>query len=85
MFHNPAAKLAAEGTAILYISHKLGEESGRCGDAATILSWARRSPNLHAARGERAHMAELMVRTDAERAARERPPRRARLLLENRD
>jgi len=53
-------KLAAEGTAILYISHKL-EEIRRLCDAATILRLGRKVASCTPRDVSAAHMAELMV------------------------
>ncbi|MBF9046107.1 ATP-binding cassette domain-containing protein [Rhodobacterales bacterium LSUCC0031] len=59
LFHT-LRKLAAEGTAILYISHKLEEIRTLC-DAATILRLGRKVGECTPAAVTAAHMAELMV------------------------
>jgi ABC-type uncharacterized transport system ATPase subunit len=58
LFHT-LRKLSAEGTAILYISHKLEEIRTLC-DAATILRLGK-GRDLHAPRGVGPQMAEMMV------------------------
>jgi ABC-type uncharacterized transport system ATPase subunit len=59
LFHT-LRKLSAEGTAILYISHKLEEIRALC-DAATILRLGKVVATCTPARGVRAQMAEMMV------------------------
>ncbi|WP_439136711.1 ABC transporter ATP-binding protein [Roseicyclus sp.] len=59
LFHT-LRKLAAEGTAILYISHKLEEIRTLC-DAATILRLGRKVGECTPRDVTAAHMAELMV------------------------
>ena len=59
LFHT-LRKLAAEGTAILYISHKLEEIRTLC-DAATILRLGRKVGACTPREVTAAHMAELMV------------------------
>ena len=59
LFHT-LRQLAAEGTAILYISHKLEEIRTLC-DAATILRLGRKVGECTPAAVSAAHMAEMMV------------------------
>jgi len=59
LFHT-LRKLAAEGTAILYISHKLEEIRTLC-DAATILRLGKKVGECTPREVTAAHMAELMV------------------------
>ncbi|PWK59361.1 ABC transporter ATP-binding protein [Roseicyclus mahoneyensis] len=59
LFHT-LRKLAAEGTAILYISHKLEEIRALC-DAATILRTGKKVSTCTPREVTAAHMAELMV------------------------
>ena len=59
LFHT-LRKLAAEGTAILYISHKLEEIRTLC-DAATILRLGKKVATCTPREVTAAHMAELMV------------------------
>jgi simple sugar transport system ATP-binding protein len=59
LFHT-LRKLAAEGTAILYISHKLEEIRALC-DAATILRLGKKVGECTPREVTAAHMAELMV------------------------
>jgi simple sugar transport system ATP-binding protein len=59
LFHT-LRKLAGEGTAILYISHKLEEIRALC-DAATVLRLGRKVAECDPRAATAAHMAELMV------------------------
>lgn len=63
-------KLAAEGTAILYISHKLEEIRALC-DAATILRLGRKVGECIPREVTAAHMAELMVGKSLSQPARD--------------
>ncbi|MDA0924610.1 MAG: ATP-binding cassette domain-containing protein, partial [Proteobacteria bacterium] len=63
-------KLAAEGTAILYISHKLEEIRTLC-DAATILRLGRKVGECTPRAVSAAHMAEMMVGKSLARPARD--------------
>jgi len=67
-------RLSAEGTAILYISHKLEEIRTLC-DTATILRRGRKVATCTPGATSAAEMAELMVGKSPSRPARaERPP-----------
>ena len=68
LFHT-LRKLSAEGTAILYISHKLEEIRALC-DAATILRLGRKVAECAPRDVTAAHMAELMVGTSLSAPAR---------------
>jgi simple sugar transport system ATP-binding protein len=68
LFHT-LRKLAAEGTALLYISHKLEEIRALC-DAATILRLGRKVAECTPREVTAAHMAELMVGTSLSAPAR---------------
>ena len=69
LFHT-LRKLAAEGTAILYISHKLEEIRSLC-DAATILRLGRKVGSCTPRAVSAAHMAELMVGKSLSQPARD--------------
>ncbi|WP_438974585.1 ABC transporter ATP-binding protein [Roseicyclus sp.] len=69
LFHT-LRKLAAEGTAILYISHKLEEIRTLC-DAATILRLGRKVGACTPRDVTAAHMAELMVGKSLAKPARD--------------
>ena len=69
LFHT-LRKLAAEGTAILYISHKLEEIRTLC-DAATILRLGRKVGACTPREVSAAHMAELMVGKSLSQPARD--------------
>lgn len=69
LFHT-LRKLAAEGTAILYISHKLEEIRTLC-DTATILRLGKKVASCTPREVTAAHMAELMVGKSLSQPARE--------------
>ena len=69
LFHT-LRKLSAEGTAILYISHKLEEIRALC-DAATILRLGKKVGECTPREVTAAHMAELMVGKSLSQPARD--------------